>query len=168
MRPLLFLDIDDVICLNRPYGGYDVAQKVWPSDLMSLLWHRPALEILEELVRELQPQIVITSSWLRLMLLPSIGALFRASGASWLADGLRTDGEILQLPGQTRLDAVDNWLARHHAGEAYVILDDTLSGTGLIGSIHDIAGRLVMCQVDVGLLSTHSERIRWALRTSLR
>lgn len=168
MRPLLLLDIDDVFCLNRPYGGYDVGQKAWPSDLLSLLWHRPALDVLEPLVVELQPQIVITSSWLRLMLLPSIEALFRASGAPWLADGLHPDGEAVQASGKTRLDAVDDWLAIHHNGEPYVILDDSLSGTGLAGSKHDRAGRLVMCQVDIGLLPTHSERIRWALGTALR
>jgi hypothetical protein len=168
MRPLLLLDIDDIFCLNRPYGGYDVAQKEWPSDLLSLLWHRPALDVLEPLVLEFNPQIVITSSWLRLMLLPSIEALFRASGAPWLANGLHREGEALQASGKTRLDAVDGWLASHHNGEPYVILDDPLSGTALSGSRHDRAGRLVMCQVDVGLLPTHAERIRWALGTALR
>lgn len=168
IRPLLLLDIDDVFCLNRPYGGYDVAQKAWPSDLLPLLWHRPALDVLEPLVREFHPQIVVTSSWLRLMLLPSIAELFRASGAGWLADGLHPDGEALQVSGKTRLDAVDGWLASHHSREPYVILDDSLSGTGLAGSNHDRAGRLVMCQVDIGLLPTHSERIRWALGTALR
>ncbi|WP_370661678.1 HAD domain-containing protein [Massilia aquatica] len=168
MRPLLLLDIDDILCLNRPYGGYDVAQKEWPSDLLSLLWHRPALDVLEPLVLEFNPQIVITSSWLRLMLLPSIEALFRASGVPWLANGFHPNGEALQASGKTRLDAVDDWLANHHNGEPYVILDDSLSGTGLAGSKHDRAGRLVMCQIDIGLLPTHSERIRWALGTALR
>ncbi len=166
IRPLLLLDLDDVICLNRPYGGYDVAQKAWPSDLLQLLWHRPALDVLEPLVREFQPHIVVTSSWLRLMLLPSIGELFRASGAHWLADSLHPDGEALQASGKTRLDAVDVWLASHHNEEPYVILDDSLSGTGLSGSRHDRAGRVVMCQVEVGLLPTHAERVRWALGTA--
>ena len=168
MRPLVFLDLDDVVCLNRPYGGYDVAQKTWPDDLSSRLWHRPALDVLEPLVAEFKPQVIITSSWLRLMLLESIEALFRMSGAPWLADALHPEGEALQPAGKTRLDAIDAWLALHHSTQPYVILDDPLSGTGLAGSRHDRAERLVMCGVDEGLLPVHAERIRCALQTNTR
>lgn len=168
MKPLLLLDLDDVLCLNNPYGAYDVAQKTWPDDLMSRLWHRPALAVLEPLVAEFKPQVVITSSWLRLMLLQSIETLFRASGAPWLADALHPEGEALQGFGKSRLDAVDSWLAAHPGGEPYVVLDDVLSGTGLSGSRHDRAGRLVLCDVNVGLLPKHAEQIRWALGTALK
>lgn len=168
MRPLLFLDLDDVLCLSRPYGGYDVAQPVWPDDLLALLWHRPALDVLEPLVAEFNPRVVVTSSWLRLMLLSSLGSLLQASGAPWLANAFHPEGEALQSSGRTRLDAIDAWLVLHHRGEPYVILDDQLSGTGLSRSQHDRAGRLVMCDVGVGLLPAHAARIRWALRTPLK
>jgi hypothetical protein len=165
MRPLVLLDLDDVICLNRPYGGYDAALKTWPDDLPSRLWHQPALDVLEPVVAQFKPQVVITSSWLRLMMLANIESLFRASGVSWLADALHPEGEALQPSGKTRLDAIDAWLALHDSTEPYVILDDSLSGTRLSGSRHDLAGRLVMCDVDAGLMPVHAERIRWALQT---
>ena len=168
MRPLLFLDIDDVLYLNRPYGGYDVAQKAWPDDLAHRLWHRPALDVLERLVAEFQPQVVVTSSWLGFMLLASIESLFRSTGAPWLADVLHPEGEALQMRGASRFDAIEAWLAVHHAGQPYAILDDAWSGTGLVGSRHDRAGRLVMCEVDVGLQDSHTEHIRRALLTPAR
>lgn len=168
MRPVLLADLDDVLCLNRPYGGYDVAQKTWPDDLVLRLWHRPALDVLEPLVTEFQPHVVVTSSWLRLMTLERLAKLFRLSGVPWLAEALHTEGEALQARGQTRLDAIDAWLAAHHDDQPYAILDDALSGTGLAGSRHDLAGRLVMCEVEVGLLPTHAERVRWALATPVR
>lgn len=156
------------MCLNNPYGCYDIAQKTWPDDLLSRLWHRPALDVLEPLIAEFKPWVVITSSWLRLMQLRDIEALFRTSGVAWLADALHPEGEALPERGQHRLDAIETWLAKHHRVEPYVILDDSLSGTGLSGSRHADAGRLVMCDVNVGLLPEHAEQIRWALGTALK
>ncbi len=163
MRPLIALDLDDTICLNNPYGGYDVMQPIWPSDLATRLWHPPALDVLRPIVAELNPQIVITSSWLRVMELAAIDNLFRVTGAAWLADVLHPEGEPVQNSGWTRVMAIEDWLARHHRGEPYVVIDDPLSGTGLEGSRHDVAGRLVLCEVNVGLLPVHGVRIRNAL-----
>lgn len=164
MTPLLFLDFDDVLCLNNPYGGYDVAVRPWPSDLLDRLWHRPALDTLQAVLDMCRPQVVVTSSWLRIMMLPSIGGLLRISGAPWLADALHPVGEAVQMQGQTRLDAIDAWLLAHHRGEAYAVVDDGLSGTGLAGSLHDRRGRLVLCDVGVGLLREHSAPLVAALR----
>jgi hypothetical protein len=61
MRPVLFLDFDDVICLNRPYGGYDIAAPERPADLWEKLWHTPAVAVLESVVAELQPHVVPTN-----------------------------------------------------------------------------------------------------------
>jgi hypothetical protein len=165
MRPLLLIDFDDVICLNRPYGSFDVAQKNWPTDLSSKLWHRPALNVLEPLVEKFMPRIVVTSSWLRIMTLSSVEETFRRTGLPWFANVLHPHGEALQGSGMSRLDAVNAWLDAHHEGEEYVIVDDMLSGTGLVGSKHDRRGRVVMCQVDVGLTPAHAERIASALST---
>jgi len=165
MRPLLFLDFDDVICLNRPYGGYDIASPERPEDLWEKLWHAPAMALLEGLVKELQPHVVLTTSWLRFLQLANAKELFHQTRTPWLADAIRADGEALQSRGWTRLEAVDAWLARHWRNEPYAILDDTLSGTGLAGSSHDRAGRVVLCQVEVGLQPHHLPLLRRALTT---
>lgn len=166
-RSLLFIDFDDVLCLNRPYGGYDVARSPWADDLLQKLWHRPALDVLQPLVAEFRPRVIVTSSWLRLMPIESIAKLFRMSGAPWLADGLHPQGEAPQAFRASRLGAIDAWLAKYHDGEPYVILDDVLSGTGLAGSEHDRAGLVVLCEVEVGLLPEHSAQIQRALASSI-
>ena len=42
-RPLLFFDFDDVICTQKPYGGYDVFAPAEdrPADLYERRWHPP-------------------------------------------------------------------------------------------------------------------------------
>jgi hypothetical protein len=165
MRPLLFLDFDDVICLNRPYGGYDLAAPDKPADLYERLWHAPALELLRGVVQEHQPEIVLATSWLRFLLLEDAKVLFQRTGAAWLADALHPAGEALPQRGWTRLQAIDAWLAQYRTQESYAIVDDMLSGTGLSDSSHDRAGRLVLCEVEVGLLPAHIEPLHRALRT---
>ena len=67
MPPIIFLDFDDVICLNAPYGGYDVCAPDPPEDLWSKLFHPPAVAVLRVLVDEFDPRFVLTTSWLRLL-----------------------------------------------------------------------------------------------------
>ena len=168
MQPVLFLDFDDVLCLNNPYGGYDVAVPPWPGDLLMRLWHRPAMEVLQHVVDACTPLVVVTSSWLQIMTLPSVEGLLRQSGAGFLADALHPCGEALGVRGGTRLQAIDNWLRTNDLGQPYAILDDHLSGTGLLGSRHDTLGRLVLCDVDVGLRQEHVQRLTSALKSNSR
>jgi len=103
MRPLLLLDFDDCVCLSKPYGGYDVTLRPWPEDLPAKLWHQPAMEVLQPIVEDIKPQVVVTSSWLGLMMLDSIKELFEATGVPWLAKALHPHGEAMQSRGWTRL-----------------------------------------------------------------
>ncbi len=47
----------------------------------------------------------------------------------------------------TRVEVIDDWLAEHHRGEPYVVIDNQASGTSLIGSAHDEADRVLLCSV---------------------
>ena len=77
-RPLVFLDFDDVICINKPYGGHDVlrSEANVPNDLWERLWHPPAVATLRAIFEEFAPQVVITSSWLRFLDRDGVAALF--------------------------------------------------------------------------------------------
>ena len=162
-RPLLFLDFDDVICINEVYGGYDVAAPNPPPDLWHKLWHAPALRVLKEVVDTSQPQVVLTTSWLLFMRVDEAKTLLRRTGVPWLAEKLHPMGEALQRPGWTRLEAIDAWMAEHWRGEPYAILDDWHSGTGLAASAHDVQGRVVLCEVNVGLLPQQASLLKRAL-----
>jgi hypothetical protein len=162
MRPLLFLDFDDVICVNAPYGGYDVFTPDPPADLYEKLWHPPAAQTLLAIMSEHNPVVVVTTSWLKLMDRGGFEALFRRTGLHAVADSLHPAWEA--PPGQdSRLAAIEEWLIAHYAGEPFAALDDKRSGTGLPGSWLERAGCLVLCEENVGLHSGHLPAVRAAL-----
>jgi len=163
-RPLLFLDFDDVLCLQKPYGGHDLfRENQRPADLWERLWHPPAAQTLLSIVEEHRPQIVITTSWLRLMERSGFIALFQRTGLDVIADLLHDAWDAPQDRGCTRYQAIEKWLCARYEGQPLVVLDDELSGTGLLGSKLDKAGCVVLCRAGVGLHAGHLPAARSAL-----
>lgn len=165
LRPLLFLDFDDVICLNNPYGGFDVAMasKELPDDLWSKLWHAPAVAALLEVIDINKPRVVVTSSWLQFLDHEGLLKLLEITGLREIAQSLHPAWEAPQARGQSRHDAIMQWLNQHHVGEPFVILDDFLSGTGLAASQLERDGRVVLCEVNVGLTAADVEKANRSL-----
>ena len=91
--------------------------------------------------------------------------VFVETGLERVNLALHPDCEAPQLRGETRCAAIDRWLAKNHVGEPYAILDDLLSGTGLMGSIHDREERVTFCKEGVGLHRGHLEAIARALKS---
>lgn len=149
-RSVLFLDFDEVIALGTPYGGHHLLLRPQPADLHRHLWHPPALAALLLVVAQAKPAIVLTTTWLRFLDLASARQLFQRTNAALLAEQLHPFGEAPQTVGQTRLQAIDAWMEAHGQPKNYGILDDVESGTGLIGSRHDAAGRLFLCELGQG------------------
>lgn len=165
-KPLLFLDIDDVLCINQPYGGYDVFQPAsdQPADLWQRLWHPPAVDVLKAVVDEHKPSIVVTSSWLRLCDREGFVQVFKRTGLPELADSLHEAWEAPQDFGKTRFQAIERWLHARYLGQPFVVLDDALSGTGLRSSRLHRAGCVVLCEVGTGLNAGHLAAVNGALR----
>jgi len=164
-RPLVFLDFDDVIVVNLPGRACEsgpIAQNL-SKELAAQLFYRPAAAVLVDALHEHDAHVVITSSWLRLMLRESFEKLLTMAGLGVVSQSFHEHWEAPQHRGETRAQAIERWLALHHRGEPYVILDDDLSGTGLRRSVHARSRRLVMCKVGVGLHTGHSAAIRAAL-----
>lgn len=162
--PLVFLDMDDVLCTNDPYGGYDVATPHPPADLWDRLFNPTAVSVLRSVIAEFNPRIVLTTSWLQIMDRAAFEQIFARTGLHEVRAALHEHCEALSDRGMTRLGAIERWLRQHHKGEPFVILDDTGSGTGLKGSAFSKKGRVVLCALDVGLQSGHMAQIRTALR----
>jgi hypothetical protein len=163
--PVIFLDFDDVLCLNNPYGGYDVARSAYeaPADLWEKLFHRPSVDVLLDIVREHEPQVVVTTSWLRFLDREGMESLLARTRLAFLNTTLHEHWDAPQMRQETRLSAIERWLASHHRGEPFVVLDDSLSGTGLAGSHLDKNGHVVWCAEGVGLTSAHIDQVRRAL-----
>lgn len=167
-RPLMFLDFDDVICINKPYGGHDLLQSAAhvPTDLWARLWHPPATATLKAIFEEFTPQVIITSSWLRFLDRSGVASLFGKTGLDVVSSALHVAWEAPQNHGATRLHAIEAWLGNHYDGQSVVVLDDVQSGTGLRGSRLDRVGCVILCETDVGLHQGHLPAIRNALLRS--
>lgn len=161
-RPLVFLDFDDVICVNKPYGGHDVmrSEALIPTDLWVRLWHPPAVATLKTVFEEFAPQVVITSSWLRFLDRDGVASLFGKTGLEFVSDALHPAWEAPQNQGATRLNAIETWLVSNYDGQPVIVLDDDQSGTGLRGSRLDRVGCIILCDTDVGLHQGHLPAIR--------
>lgn len=147
MRPLLFLDLDDALCVNSMYGGSDVVALDKPADLWEKLFHPLAVATLPELVDEVDPRNIMTTSWARFIEHQGFVDVFDKTGLLAVAARLHGRRVAEPLHGATRRDAIDRWMAQHFRGEPYAILDDKVSGTGLEESRHDKAHRVVWCEV---------------------
>ena len=77
---VLFLDFDEILCLNRPYGGGHLLMRPHPADLHLHLWHPPALKALLEVVENIRPSIVLTTTWLRFFGPPSSQRALQTDG----------------------------------------------------------------------------------------
>lgn len=168
VQPTIFLDFDDVICLNAPYGGYDVLTKPWPGDLWGRLFAQEAKTVLLDALQQTNARVVITTSWLRFLERPAFETILRETGLAAIAAAMHPSWEAPEDRGMTRLAAIDRWLSRHHCGEPFVVLDDEHSGTGLKGSRHDKQGRVVLCAGGVGLRAANVAAITAALRRPCR
>lgn len=129
--PVLFLDIDGVICMGKPHGCFAAAAAV--ND------------------RQCTPS---------------------------------------KFGRSRRVHEIAEWLDRQHAGEAFAILDDTGSGASLAPALtppppppapsnvpaarhsgneapHPFAGRVTLCEENVGVTSDHVPFILAALRRAV-
>lgn len=88
LRPLIFLDIDDVLCLNDPYGGYDLLVKPYPVDFWQKLFSPKAVSALLDIVSEHHPQIVLTTSWMRMLERAGFEGVFHATGLAPVGERL--------------------------------------------------------------------------------
>ena len=165
LRPIIFLDMDDTVCLNAPFGFFDVLSPDPPPDVWERLFDPGAVEILRTVVDEYDPSVVFTTSWLRFFDSRELENLLSRTAMAFVTGRLHAFPEAPHLRRRTRADAIATWLSDHHKGEPFVILDDHWSGTGLAGSDWGCSGRVVLCEIGVGLTEAHLPDIRRALST---
>lgn len=156
-RGLLLLDIDNVLCLSNPCGGYRAPGALLrpnhePHDFWEQLFHGEAVRALQELMIECRPQVVLTSSWLEMMERQHFVEVFNRTGLEAVADSLHPNyWDAPAELGVSRHAAISRWLEAHHQGEPLLILDDSRSGESLVESEWHAAGHQILCEVDRGL-----------------
>lgn len=156
----LLLDIDDTLCLNDPFGCLHARlalMRPWelPSDIWDRLFSLEAVEVLNELMAERKPRVVITSSWLALFERAHFVEVFKRVGLPAVGASLHEAWAAPQNRGTSRLDSISAWMKQHHCGEPFLLLDDFQSGESLVGSDWEKAGNVVLCAVGDGFRRNH-------------
>lgn len=178
---MLFLDIDDVLCLNQPYGGYDVALALSPTSrgkksfappgLWEQLFDATACEHLRRIDEEFHPVYVLSTSWTRVLDDNSLRDALSRSGLGFVVDSLHRDMVTPKIRGRTnRWAEISAWLQAHPSFAArWVVLDDELSGTGLDhGLPSEALGFIVLCKESVGLTCAEYVRLRTSFQLRLQ
>jgi hypothetical protein len=175
--PVLFLDIDDVLCLSDPFGGFDAVDAIRakhprPELVFRYLFHLPAVHVLQSVHEELEGRVryVITSTWRQHLTRSQLSEILQRSGLGFVANNLERKGKwsTVVWPDFSRLNEIADWLQRHGKDEPFVVVDDTLSGHALAlersRGQGPFRGRIVLCDENVGLLPQHVAPIVEALR----
>jgi hypothetical protein len=179
-RPLLaivFLDLDDVLCLNTTVGGYDAILAVNgrhsnPGVVYRDLFDPGACGVLKRVHDSFGGELryVVSSTWRESLGREQMATVFKASGLGFVAKALEP-GERWCTPAKLgrrrRADEIAAWLDQHHCGEPFVIVDDTYSGASLEPALtlqdHPFHRRLVLCRETEGLLDHHAQTMVDAL-----
>lgn len=172
--PIVFLDLDDVVCICDPVGGLDAldcvtAKRVGVDLVYRHLFHPPAVAVLREMHDLMGGRLryVISSTWRKHFTRAQLRHVMRQASLEFVAncmeDSTRWATPRFQEPDRYR--EVTAWLAEHHAGEPFVVIDDEWSGSSLSGS-PAYPLRVVLCEEGVGLEAKHLANLLRALRTS--
>jgi hypothetical protein len=175
---ILFLDFDDVICLNRSVGGFDVLEAVRAiqndgreygdfSALWTQLFDNSAVANLHAIHALFSPTYVLSTSWTRFLDRDSMVAILTKAGMQWLADNLHSDWMTVEaVSSQLRAREIESWLARHPEVENWVVLDDEYSGVGLAEwPVETDRSFITLCQKGVGFMQPEFDQLRMAFES---
>lgn len=170
---VVFLDFDDVICLNAPYGGYDAKlalsneEQALPTNYQ--IWHQLFDAYAKAQLRRLHdswtPTYVISSSWWFLFEKAEILTILERGGLDFVALHMHEDwatpkGQVQGL----RSTEITAWIRKHpEASQSWVIVDDTHSGKDLLRSTLDL-NFIVLCQESIGLQQAEANKMHQALQ----
>lgn len=175
IRPVLFLDFDDVICLNNPYGGYDAltalaaaAREGTPlraeDELWSSLFAHQAIAHLRLVHEEFSPQYVLSTSWRWFFDRVLLEKTLELGGLSFVVQGLHQDWTTPQVSRRAhRAVEINHWLEQHpDSAHSWAVLDDGLSGTGFDTWTRERRQFVVLCQEGVGFQKDELQSLKRA------
>jgi hypothetical protein len=178
-RPIVFLDIDDVLCVHRTLNTTQVlaalagdetvdAGQVWQE-----IFHQHAVENLRQLNEEFLPWYIVSSSWTLHLTRAQLCAVFAETGLDFVAKNLHEHWCTSRDDDSYRLVEIEAWLDLHRrrgtrllAPAPYLIIDDMLSGQSLVGS--HLEERTVFCEPSCGFLYPQLKAARGILGANLR
>jgi hypothetical protein len=178
-RPVVFLDIDDVLCVHRTLNTRQVlaalagdetvdAEGVWRQ-----IFHPVARENLRLLDEEFTPAYVISSSWTLHLDQQQLCEAFQLAGIGFVAANLHQAWATPRDEDSYRLVEIDAWLDTYllplpaqAEPTAYLIIDDVVSGQSLLGS--HLENQAVFCDAWTGFTYPKLSVAQAILRSQLK
>ena len=174
MRPIIFLDMDDVLAISREFTSFQVmsafkAQDLDYPELWAGLVSPEARANMRELHAEFEPEYVISSNWSKYLNREQFQEIFRRTGLTFVADNMHREWTTPKGTGSPRITEIEGWLSKYRQPEqAVLILDDHESGWNLHGSHLDEQGCVVLCGVWVGFIADKLVEAQILLRGQMR
>lgn len=178
-RPVLFLDFDDVICLNRTCGGYDAIEAMtlieeYPTlapEKFQTLWTElfdvDAKSYLKAIHDVWFPWFVLSSSWCRQIKKEPLIDILNRCGLAFVAENLHSSWSTpRRMRPDTRAGEIGSWhRANPEFNDSWVVLDDELSGSGLTEwPISAEQPFIVLCKENVGITDVEYKKLRTAFQ----
>jgi hypothetical protein len=174
MRPIIFLDIDDVLAISSVYTSYQVITTfksgdldAWPELWQGLVFQEARTNLMK-LHSEFWPQYVVSSSWSNYLTREQMQEVFRRSGLAFVADNMQKHWTTPKADGPSRPDEIANWIAEHgQCGQPLLVIDDHDSGRGLLESLLDQQSLVVLCEPWIGFVAAKLAEAQIKLRAQL-
>lgn len=177
-RPLVFLDIDDVLCIYQTLNTRDVRAAlsddltVNADKVFSEIFHPVACCYLRELHDEFQPLYIISSSWTLHLDREQLCQTFLRTGLDFVAHNLHSKWRTARTDDSNRRSEIEAWFEDWLQPPPLVnrppvlIIDDLRSGVTLFAS--SLASVTVFCADGVGFTFRELRDARGILRNQLK
>lgn len=173
MRPLIFLDMDDVLCLSNEFGSREmlkIVQHEAPDrpELWAGLVDTEAAANLRELDVEFSPLYVISSSWATYLDREQMCQTLTRTELPFVVENLHTEWRTPRALSSSRRDEIEWWLDAHRVpGQPFLVIDDTCSGMCLAHSPLALDGHLVLCKGGFGFTKERLKEARHRLQRQI-
>jgi len=148
--PILFLDLDDVLCVHDDYNSYQVMMAFrgknleWP-ELWQHLVNDGARNNLRVLIERFGLQVVVSSSWATYLSREQMTEVFARTGLEFVTVALHAEWATPRARSSDRRMEIEWWLEAHPETSIFLALDDTASGWSLAHSPIALEGHVVLC-----------------------
>lgn len=173
-RPIVFLDMDDVLCLSDQFGSREML-KIFRQEVPDRpeLWaglvDDEAAANVYELHTQFMPWYVISSSWATYLDYAHMCQALTRTKLQFVVDNLHSEWKTPRAFSSSRRDEIEWWLDAHREPEQpFLVIDDTYSGIGLAHSPLALDGRVVLCRSGYGFTKKRLREARYQLQRQLK
>lgn len=173
MRPVVFLDLDDVLCVSKEYNSFQVMmcfrenQLDWP-ELWAGLVDPHAARNLRLLHDDFEPQYVVSSSWSTYLDQTQMGEVFARTQLHFVQQNLHDQWTTPRASSWSRREEIEAWLEKFHTpSQPFLVLDDMESGWTLAQSPLMSQGHVVLCEAYQGFTVEALQKAGQLLRQQL-